>query len=122
MNLSYWNMRFECPEGKRCIMDQYGIAPAYVFRNDKISIGAKGLYGYLMGFVNGEQAKQGDFRSWPSRNRIMKELNISTNTLTKYLKELQQAKLIDIEQSRVELENGKLGFGNNIYIIKLFIP
>lgn len=103
-------------------MDQYGIAPAYVFRNDKISIGAKGLYGYLMGFVNGEQARQGDFKSWPSRNRIMKELNISTNTLTKYLKELQQAELIDIEQSRVELENGKLGFGNNIYIIKLFIP
>jgi predicted transcriptional regulator len=60
--------------------------------------------------------KQGKLHAWPSRKRILKEMNISVNTFGKYLKELKEANLIHVEQGRQTLKKGKQGFGNNCYV------
>lgn len=117
-----WSAMFPKQDGKVFIFDHYGIAPSVVLRNPDLSIGAKAVYSYLMTYVNSEQAKSGDVRAWPSRERMMAELGISVNTLTKYLRELKEAELISIEQTREQAEDGKTVYGRNIYVIHPYVP
>lgn len=116
-----WMKNFPEQEGETFVFRHYGLAPSVVFRNSNLSIGAKAVYGYLTTFVNGEQMKQGSFKAWPSRKRILNELNISVNTLSKYLKELKDANLIKVEQGRRVLQEGKQVYGNNLYIMQPYI-
>ena len=116
-----WRKNFAEQEGETFVFRHYGLAPSVVFRNSNLSIGAKAVYGYLTTFVNGEQMKKGLFIAWPSRQRILNELNISVNTLGKYLRELRDAKLIKVEQGRRTLQEGRQVYGNNRYIIQPYI-
>lgn len=123
---NHWQAVHPQQPGKVLIYEHYGIAPSIVFRNPNLSVGAKAVYGYLMTFVNAAQAREGDARAWPTRERMMDELNISVNTLTKYLKELKDAELIEVEQNRAVVETEKGGqksvFARNTYIMQLYVP
>ena len=116
-----WRKNFPEQEGKEFVFGHYGYSPTIVHRNPDLSPGAKGLYSYLSTFVNAEQMKQGKLHAWPSRKRILKEMNISVNTFGKYLKELKEANLIHVEQGRQTLKKGKQGFGNNLYIFQTYV-
>ena len=116
-----WRKNFPEQEGKEFVFGHYGYSPTIVHRNPDLSPGAKGLYSYLSTFVNAEQMKQGKLHAWPSRKRILKEMNISVNTFGKYLKELKEANLIHVEQGRQTLKQGKQGFGNNLYIFQTYV-
>ncbi len=116
-----WERMGREQEGRTFVFRHYGLAPAVVFRNPNLSVGAKALYGHLATFVNGEQMKRGSLHAWPSRERIMKDLNISVNTFGKYLKELKDASLIEVQQVRRTLEEGRQAYGNNLYILQTHI-
>lgn len=118
----HWIATFPHQDGKVFIFDRYGIVPSVVMRNPNLSIGAKALYAYLMTYVNSEQARSGDVKAWPSRDRMMKELGLSVNTLTKYLRELKDAGLIEVQQARETTETGKTVYSNNIYVIQPYVP
>lgn len=116
-----WIKNFPEQEGEIFVFRRYGLAPSVVFRDSNLSIGAKALYGYLATFVNAEEMKKGLFKAWPSRKRILHDLNISGNTLSKYLKELQNANLIKVEQGRRTLQEGRQVYSNNHYILLPYI-
>ena len=99
------------------VFSHYGPAPAVVFRNPNLSPGAKAVYGYLCTFVNSDEVRQGDMKAWPSRRRMERELGISSNTLSKYLRELRDHALIKIQRTRV-LRDGRVVYGNNLYILQ----
>ncbi len=107
--------------GKAFVFQHYGYSPTLVHRNPDLSPGAKGLYSYLSTFVNADQMKQGKLHAWPSRERILQQMNISVNTFGKYLRELKKAGFIRVEQSRKTLKEGKQGFGNNLYILQTHV-
>lgn len=107
-------------EEKQYIFQYFGLVPSFVLRDSKISFGAKAVYAYLATYINADQFREGKLRAWPSRKRMAKELNMSPNTLSKYLKELEKNKLIKIEQSR-QTKDGKHFFGNNIYSLRQHI-
>lgn len=111
---------FPKKEGKTFVFSRYGLAPTLVFRNPNLSVTAKAVYGYLSTFINAEQMKKGIFKAWPSRRRILKELNISCNTLSRYLKELKEAGFIKVEQSRT-IKDGRQVYGNNLYILQPYV-
>lgn len=106
--------------GKQPIFKYFGLVPSIVLRDSAISFGAKAVYAYLATYVNAEQVREGKLCAWPSRKRMQKELNMSANTLSKYLKELKENKLIKIEQSR-QTKDGKHFYGNNIYTLQQHI-
>ena len=116
-----WNSNFPEQAGKIFVFGRYGLAPTFVFRNPELSVGAKSLYGYLSTFISGEQMKKKLFKAWPSRRRIQKDLNISGNTLSKYLQELKKMGLIKVKQSRQTLEQGRQVYGNNLYILQPYV-
>lgn len=108
-------------EGKTFVFSHYGPAPTLVFRNSNLSLGAKGVYGYLVTYISIDQTKNGQAQAWPSRKRILKGLNISSNTLSKYLNELKEAGFLKIDQGRRKLEEGKQVYGNNLYTLQTYI-
>ena len=93
MNKLYFN----CP---------YGLIPKNVMKDNSISLGAKGLFAYICAYAGNED------HSFPGRDLITHELNISKDTFTKYMKELKDSKYIHVTQNK---EQGK--FANNIYYI-----
>lgn len=82
----------------------YGTVEKWVLINPDISIGAKGLYALICSYAGGKD------NAYPSIGLMCSQLNVSKNTLNKYLKELKDNNCIDIEQVR---EGGK--FSHNIY-------
>lgn len=60
----------------------YAIAFNKVLRDEKVSIGAKGLYSYLCSYAGTKRI------AFPTLNKILKELSLSKSTLYKYTEEL----------------------------------
>ena len=90
----------------------YGFIAKVVMQDNKLSLQAKGIYAYLCSY----SGKGKD--SFPSRKKMCFDLNISNDTLGKYLNELKENGYIAINQSKNE--NNK--FANNIYTINLNFP
>lgn len=86
----------------------YGLIPKSIMRNKGISIQAKAVYSYLAGFAGTTQ------RAFPSADLITAELNISRNTFYKYLKELREIGVVEVQKERTE--NGT--FERNVYFLK----
>ena len=89
----------------------YGFIAKSVMQDNQLSLQAKGLYGYLCSY----SGKGKDV--FPSRKKMCFDLNISNDTLGKYLKELKESNYIQIIQSK---SDGR--FSNNIYKINLKLP
>lgn len=85
----------------------FGIAPQLVMRDSRLSIEAKAIYSYFQSFAGSSNT------CFPSREVILRELNISKNRYYKYLNEL-----IEYNYIRVEREKSKNGWKeHNTYVI-----
>ena len=109
------------PQKKINLYQHYGIVSSKVIRNPNLSLGAKNLYTHLATYVSAEQSKQGKRQAWPSRKRIIRDLNISVNSFGKYLNELKEAGVVKVEQSRRTLEDGRQVYGNNLYVLPSYV-
>lgn len=90
----------------------YGFVAKSVMQDNQLSLQAKGIYAYLCSY----SGKGTD--SFPSRKKMCFDLNISNDTLGKYLKELKENGYISILQSKNEHNR----FSNNVYTINLNLP
>lgn len=89
----------------------YGLISKAIMQDNELSIQAKGLYAYICSFSG---KGNGVF---PSRKKICTDLNISNDSLSKYVKELTDKQYIIVTQNK---EEGK--FANNIYNIIFSAP
>lgn len=121
MQMTDWAKNTSEQEGKIFLFSHYGLVPSLILRDPELSAMAKAIYSYLLTYVNPEQMKNGSFHAWPSRKRILRELNISVNTLGKYLNELRDANLVVVEQIRKTLKDGKQVYGNNLYKLQTHV-
>lgn len=88
----------------------YGLISRDIMRNKNISLGAKAIYCYLNSFAGSKGI------CYPSLDLIRLEMNLSKNTLNKYMKELKETGLIKVY--RLQNEDNNL-LSNNIYEIAL---
>jgi len=75
------------------------------------------VYLYLCSYVGIDEVGNGDISVSPSRRHMQRDLGICANTLSKYLRELKDHGLIEVEQTRV-LSGGKRVYGYNKYILR----
>ena len=69
------------------------------------------IYSYLLSLENK------DYQCWPSYNTIAKHINVSKNTVKKYIDSLYEKQLIWIEPTQIYRGNLKVN-GNNKYTIR----
>lgn len=84
----------------------FGIIQKSVMQNRELHVTAKAIYAYFSSFVGGGNS------CFPSRSKICYDLDISKDTLTKYLNNLISCGYLEIEQST---EGGK--FSHNVYTL-----
>ncbi len=84
----------------------FGTIPKSVMQSQEISIKAKAVYAYFCSFTGAGDS------CFPSRNKICTDLEISKDSLTKYIRELREAGLLKIEQ---EKSDGR--FLRNVYTL-----
>lgn len=84
----------------------YGTIPKLVMQDKRLHIISKAIYAYFKSFAGSGES------CFPSREKMCDDLNISKDTLSKYIKPLCDYRYISIEQAR---EKGK--FSHNIYTI-----
>ena len=85
----------------------YGLVPRSIMRDSELSFQAKAIYSYLASFAGNTG------RAFPSTSLMSKELDMSRDTLFKYLKELKEKKVITVERERTD----KGTFDRNIYYL-----
>lgn len=90
---------------------------ASIFRNPKLSLGAKSLYAYLCSFADVNLGTGMELKVKVSRREIQRDLGISSNTLSKYLSELRKRGLVKVQQTRV-LQAGRRVYGSNLYTLQ----
>ena len=84
----------------------YGTVPKVVMQSQEISISAKAVYAYFCSFTGAGHS------CFPSQYKICSDLEISKNSLSKYIRELKEAGFVEVEQEKV---NGK--FSRNVYTL-----
>lgn len=84
----------------------FGIIQKSVMQNRELHVTAKAIYAYFSSFVGGGNS------CFPSRSKICYDLDISKDTLTKYLNNLTNCGYLEIEQAT---EGGK--FSHNVYTL-----
>lgn len=90
--------------------DGYGIIAKKVMKDKTLHVIAKSIYSYICSYSGkGKDA-------FPSQSLICSDLDISKDTLAKYVKQLKEAGYITVKQ---EKEQGK--FSKNVYTIN-FVP
>lgn len=87
----------------------YGSIGKMVMQDRRLHVIAKAIYCYL--------ATYGE-RSFPSRERIIKDLGINKDTYTKYLRQLKEFGYISVEQK----ESEKNKFGHNVFCLEMTKP
>ena len=87
----------------------YGIIPRAFTRDKSITLGAKAVMSYLLSFASSTG------ECFPGQRLMAEELGVGSQTVQKYIKELKDKNLLEIEQRR-----GDVGvFKSNLYKIKL---
>lgn len=100
------------PYPKRDAIKNYFPMPNEIF-NFGLRAGEIALYAFLL---KCEDRKT--FKCWPSYKTICKALNISKNTVRKYVEALYEKQLIDIEYTYIMTSDGKKLNGNLKYTIR----
>lgn len=93
----------------RSPLDHYFLLPNEIFTLE-LSPGEMTVYAYLI-FCEDRKTHQ----CWPSIGRISQHTGMSANTVAKYIRQLEDKRLIDIEPTKVrtkagEVRNGTLRF------------
>lgn len=95
------------------LSDGYSYLPNSIMRCKDISIEAKAVYGYLRGYKGSSEY------AYPSRSWMAYQLNISQNSLTKYIKELINKGLIYKQQGRTvgnKYDNNRYYFNDDLVL------
>ncbi|UNM95922.1 helix-turn-helix domain-containing protein [Ignatzschineria rhizosphaerae] len=89
----------------------FGTVEKWVLTDPKINIHAKAIYSLLCAYAGGKDS------AFPSVDTLTVQLNISKDTIYKYIKELREKGVIEVEQIR---EGGR--FSRNIYTLLNYNP
>ena len=77
-----------------------------------LSPGELSVYAYLI-FCEDRETHQ----CWPSIGRICQHTGMSANTVAKYIRQLEEKRLIDTEPTKVKTKAGLVRNGNLLYTI-----
>ena len=97
---------------KRSPLGHYFLLPNGIFTLG-LSPGELSVYAYLM-FCEDRETHQ----CWPSIGRISQHTGMSANTVAKYIKQLEEKRLIDTEPTKVKTKAGLVQNGNLLYTIR----
>ena len=97
---------------KRSPLGHYFLLPNGIFTLG-LSPGELSVYAYLM-FCEDRETHQ----CWPSIGRICQHTGMSANTVAKYIKQLEEKRLIDTEPTKVKTKAGLVQNGTLLYTIR----
>ena len=78
-----------------------------------LSPGELSVYAYLV-FCEDRETHQ----CWPSIGRICQHTGMSANTIAKYIRKLEEKRLIDTEPTKIKTKAGLVRNGNLLYTIR----
>ena len=78
-----------------------------------LSAGEIAVYAYLL-FCEDRETHQ----CWPSIGRISQHTGMSASTVAKYLRQLEDKRLIDVEPTKVQTKDGKIRNGTLFFTIR----
>ena len=93
-------------------MGRYFLLPNEIFTLG-LSPGELSLYSYLI-FCEDRKTHQ----CWPSIGRISQHTGMSANTISKYIRQLEEKRLIDVEPTKVRTKAGMVRNGTLQFTIR----
>lgn len=93
-------------------MGRFFLLPNEIFTLG-LSPGELSIYAYLM-FCEDRETHQ----CWPSIGKICQHTGMSANTVAKYIRQLEEKRLIDTEPTKVKTKAGLVRNGNLLYTIR----
>ena len=93
-------------------MGRYFLLPNEIFTLG-LTPGELSVYAYLI-FCEDRETHQ----CWPSIGRICQHTGMSANTVAKYIRQLEEKRLIDTESTKVRTKAGVVRNGNLLYTIR----
>ena len=103
---------FENTYTKRSPLGHYFLLPNEIFALG-LSPGELSVYAYLV-FCENRETHQ----CWPSIGRISQHTGMSANTVAKYIRQLEEKRLIDTQPTKVKTRAGLVRNGNLLYMIR----
>ena len=97
---------------KRSPLGHYFLLPNEIFALG-LSPGELSVYAYLV-FCENRKTHQ----CWPSIGRISEHTGMSANTVAKYIRQLEEKRLIDTQPTKVKTRAGLVRNGNLLYMIR----
>ena len=96
----------------RSPLGHYFLLPNEIFTLG-LSPGELSIYAYLMFCEDGETHK-----CWPSIGKICQHTGMSANTVAKYIRQLEERQLIDVEPTKVRMKSGEVRNGTLQFTIR----
>ena len=93
-------------------MGRFFLLPNEIFTLG-LSPGELSIYAYLM-FCEDRETHQ----CWPSIGRICQHTGMSANTVAKYIRQLEEKQLIDVEPTKVRTKSGEVRNGTLQFTIR----
>ena len=103
---------FENTYTKRSPLGHYFLLPNEIFTLG-LSPGELSVYAYLI-FCEDRETHQ----CWPSIGKICQHTGMSANTVAKYIRQLEEKLLIDIEPTKVRTKSGEVRNGTLQFTIR----
>ena len=97
---------------KRSPLDHYFLLPNEIITLG-VSPGELSLYAYLI-FCEDRKTHQ----CWPSIGRISQHTGMSANTVAKYIRQLEDKRLINVEPTKVRTKSGEVRNGTQLFTIR----
>ena len=93
-------------------MGRFFLLPNEIFTLG-LSPGELSIYAYLM-FCEDRETHQ----CWPSIGKICQHTGMSANTVAKYIRQLEERQLIDVEPTKVRMKSGEVRNGTLQFTIR----
>ena len=97
---------------KRSPLGHYFLLPNEIITLG-LSPGKLSLYAYLI-FCEDRKTHQ----CWPSIGRISQHTGMSANTVAKYIRQLEDKRLINVEPTKVRTKSGEVRNGTQLFTIR----
>ena len=97
---------------KRSPLGHYFLLPNEIITLG-LSPGELSLYAYLI-FCEDRKTHQ----CWPSIGRISQHTGMSANTVAKYIRQLEDKRLINVEPTKVRTKSGEVRNGTQLFTIR----
>ena len=96
----------------RSPLGHYFLLPNEIFTLG-LTPGELSVYAYLM-FCEDRETHQ----CWPSIGKICQHTGVSANTVAKYIRQLEERQLIDVEPTKVRMKSGEVRNGTLQFTIR----